>query len=236
MPELLKMKKCPQPAIWHSEGDVWTHTTIALEHLKSKKFKTEFNSQRPGAETIFGVLFHDLGKPYTITKTDRIRFHGHDTVSAEKFQTVAERLKLAAGGLNVEATEKIIAKHMLLANPKLNEVKNTTLEKYFFNPNFPGQELLMLMFCDIAASVKPNGRADFTNYRLLKTKLKKLKPNVASRTPLAPPLVNGHDIIKNFKLKASPKIGELLALAREAQLKKTIKTKAQGLQFLKKYL
>lgn len=235
MPELLKMKKCPQPTNWHSEGDVWQHSMLALKNLSSQKFKTEFKNQQPTTEVKFGVLFHDLGKPYTITKTDKIRFYGHDKMSAQKFREIAERLKLTAAGLDVEATEKTIAKHMLLANAKLSEIKDTTIEKYFFSDLFPGQEFLMVMFTDLSATLPPSGKPNFTNYKLLKSKISKLKKRGASKKKLPAPLVNGNDIMKQFKLKSGPKIGKLLSIAREAQLNGKIKTKAEGINYLKKY-
>ncbi len=132
MPELLKMKGCPQPLNWHSEGDCWTHTMLALKNLESKKFKMEFKNQPISPELIWGLLFHDLGKPYTVKRTDRLRFNNHDNISAQKFRVVAERLKLAATGLNLDTVEKIIAKHMLPAHAKSSNMKDTTIEKYFF--------------------------------------------------------------------------------------------------------
>ena len=47
-------------------------------------------------------------------------------------------------------------------------MKDTTIEKYFFNPNFPGTELLMAIYADILATVPPNGQPDFSNYKKLK--------------------------------------------------------------------
>ncbi|HBX16465.1 MAG TPA: hypothetical protein DEF57_04215, partial [Candidatus Magasanikbacteria bacterium] len=39
MPELLKMRNCPQPKEFHAEGDVWTHTRIALKNLTTPAYK-----------------------------------------------------------------------------------------------------------------------------------------------------------------------------------------------------
>ena len=236
LPDLLKMKNCPQPKNFHSEGDVWQHTILALRKLNDRKFKTEFKNQSLTAEVIWGLIFHDLGKPYTIKKADRLRFNNHDNVSAQKFREVAQRLKLDSAGLNSAAVEKIIAKHMLPTHAKSAMMKDTTIEKYFFNDNFPGQELLMLIFADIAATVPPSGQPDFTEYKQLKNRINKLKKKNKGKKKLPKPLVNGHDLIKEFRLKPGPKIGELLAILREAQLQGKIKTKADGLKLIKKRL
>jgi len=234
MPELLKMKGCPQPKNWHSEGDCFKHTMLALKNIESKKFKTEFKNKKVSPEVIWGLLFHDIGKPYTIVKADRLRFNNHDNVSAQVFKKIAKKLKLSSAGVDIEKIEKIIAKHMLPTHSKLSNMKDTTIEKYFFNPNFPGTDLLMLIFADIMATVPPNGKPNFKEYKILKKRIDKLAKKSKNKKDLPKPLVTGHDIIKKFKLKSSPKIGKLLTATREAQLKGKIKTKKQGLDLIKK--
>ena len=125
---------------------------------------------------------------------------------------------------------------MLPVHAKVETMKDTTIEKYFFNENFPGEELLMLIFADISATVPPSGKPDFTTYKKLKNRINKLKRK--SKGPdskkLPRPLINGHDLMKELKLKSGPPIGKLLAIARETQLSGKIKTKKQALTFLKK--
>lgn len=232
MPELLAMKGCPQPKKWHKEGDVWKHTVLALEKLNDKKFKREFPDKNISAEIIWGLLFHDLGKPFTIRKTDRLRFHGHDEVSAKKFGEIAKKLKLSAAGLDIEKIKILIARHMLPATANIPKMKDTTIEKYFYNKDFPGDELLMLVFADISASIQENGKPDYSEYKKIIQRIKKIGGK--DRKSLPKPLIDGHDIIKSLKIKPGPKVGKLINLTREAQLKGRIKTKAQALSFLRK--
>ncbi|OGY47326.1 MAG: hypothetical protein A3J65_01095 [Candidatus Buchananbacteria bacterium RIFCSPHIGHO2_02_FULL_45_11b] len=236
MPELLKSKGCPQPKIFHSEGDCWIHMLLAVENLFGKKFKKEFKNEKPTPEVIWGAIFHDIAKPYTITMADRLRFNNHDNLSAKMFRQIAEKLKLSAGGLNIETVEKIINKHMLAVHSQVAAMKDTTLEKYFFNPNFPGQELLMLIFADISATIPPSGRPDFSSFNLLKKRIAKLAKKSKNKKQLPKPILNGHDLIKTFKLKSSPQIGQLLLALREAQLSGKVKTKKQGLIYVKKLI
>ncbi|MFA6255127.1 MAG: CCA tRNA nucleotidyltransferase [Patescibacteria group bacterium] len=235
-PELLKMKGCPQPKNFHSEGDCWQHTILSIKKLEGKEFKKEFKNPPLTPELIWGLLFHDLGKPYTIVKADRLRFNNHDTVSARKFKEIAEKLKLSSAGLDIEIVEKIIAKHMLPTHSKTSVMKDTTIEKYFFNPNFPGTELMMLIFADISATVPQSGKPDFTEYNVLKKRINKLRAKSKNKKELPKPLVTGADLIKELKLTPGPKFGTLLSLAREAQLKGKVKTKKQGLNYLKKFI
>ncbi|MBA2116459.1 HDIG domain-containing metalloprotein [Bremerella alba] len=58
------MAGCDQDAQWHNEGDVWTHTKLVLNELKSLD---EWHTLSPHAQTIlkFTALFHDIAKPLT---------------------------------------------------------------------------------------------------------------------------------------------------------------------------
>lgn len=235
MPELLKMKNCPQPPQWHSEGDVWTHMMLAMSQIGTRKFNKEFKNQNVPAELYWAILFHDLGKPYTIKKTDRIRTHGHDIVSAQKFSEIAERLKLASTGLAIQNIVDVIRYHMFPAAVRRGQIKPTTIEKYFFS-NFPGELLLMLIFCDKQATIYDTGKPSLKEFNKLKKMINTLGGKKSKQKKLPAPLVSGRDLIKQFKLKPGPKIGELLELARQQQLASKLKTKKQALIWLKKHL
>lgn len=241
IPELLKMKKCPQPKQFHAEGDVWEHTLLALEKLNSKEFHKEFFSSHSflsprgrgikgegeieiPQELVFALLFHDLGKPYTMTKTDRIRFNGHDMKSAKLFSEIANRLKLSSAGLDIEKTRELIAKHMILSHGNIKDMKETTVEKYFFNENFPGAELLMESFADVSATIPKSGKSDFTKYKMLKKRIATLQKKMKSKKILPKPLLDGNDIMKILKLKPGPEIGRIKSVIREEQLKGSLQT------------
>ena len=258
IPELLTMKKCPQPKQFHSEGDVWEHTLLALQKLYSEEFFKEFsdiiklknyelritNYEKKSAirnpqsaisnELIWAVLFHDLGKPYTMTKTDRIRFNGHDIKSAKLFSEIAQRLKLSSAGLDVEKTRELIAKHMILSHGNIKDMKETTVEKYFFNENFPGAELLMESFADVSATIPMSGKPDFTKYTMLKKRILVLQKKMKSKKSLPKPLLDGNDIMKILKLKPGPEIGKIKSVIREEQLKGSVQTPQEVKNFILK--
>jgi len=236
MPELLKMKKCPQPENFHSEGDVWIHTQLCLKNLSSKEFQKKFSKEQPSTELIFGLLFHDLGKPYTIEHADRLRFNNHDVVASEKAEEIMERLKLSNGGINTEHVAWLVRKHMIVTHTKKSPMKKTTLEKYFFNEQKPGQDLLKLMYADIQATIPQNGRPDFTEYVALEKQIAELKKISQQKKDLPKEIVDGHAIMKKFKIPAGPKIGQLKNILREEQLKGKIKTKRQAFAFIKKHV
>lgn len=242
-PELLKMKNCPQPDNWHAEGDVWNHTKLALNNLYSAKFKKEFKNEEPEIELIFAVLFHDVGKPYTIKtptqdKTDRIRFDNHDQIGAQITKTILDKLKISAPSdisAQPERVAWLVRYHMLAVNGDPEEMKPTTIEKYFFNPEKPSKNLLKLILADGLATIGQDGQGLTNHYESLKKRIENIKKLSGSRGPvLRDPLVNGEDVMKILRLKPGPKIGKILEQMRRAQLDGKIKTKEEAAEYLQK--
>lgn len=255
IPELLEMKKCPQPKIFHSEGDVWVHTKLALENLLSRKFVKQFKKDpKISAELIVAVLLHDIGKPRTIQtpkkdKVDRIRFNEHDVVGAEMAFKISRRLKLdslpqnSPLRVNPENIAWLISKHLILVYASAKEMRPATIEKYFFNPQRPGGDLLKLAFVDANATIPPSGKPDLKNFHKLVKRIKEIEKLAKEREKLLPPILNGHEIMKKLKIKEGPQVGELITVLREAQLEgkvgreKSIKErKEKAHKILEKYL
>jgi len=75
-PELVPLAATPQDPEWHPEGDVWTHTLLALD--EARRLIDDLEPPRALA-VMLGILCHDLGKPSTTKVEDgRIRSRGHD--------------------------------------------------------------------------------------------------------------------------------------------------------------
>ena len=75
-PELLPLADTPQDPQWHPEGDVWTHTLLAVDQA----VPLVEDLDRPRALAVMlGTLCHDLGKPGTTCFEDgRLRSRGHE--------------------------------------------------------------------------------------------------------------------------------------------------------------
>lgn len=245
MPEILKMKGCPQPQNWHSEGDVWVHTRLALKNLYSPSFFREFKTRKFSLQLILSVIFHDIGKPYTIQTpaqdhVDRLRFNEHDVRGGEMAEKICQRLKLSSPpklGINIDNVVWLIDHHMLFSQGRIEDMKASTIEKYFFNPQKPGLDLLKLSFLDISATVPPSGQPNFTDFYKMLDRINSLrakKYQKKNEQKLPAPLVNGHELIKEFNLSPGPQIGKLLSLVREEQLNGKLKSKKDVFEFLKK--
>ncbi len=243
IPELLQMKGCPQPEAFHTEGDVWAHTRLALSHLQSPAFQEEFQTDYD-AETVLAVLFHDVGKPYTLQtperdKVDRIRFNNHDQVGGGLARTIASRLKLSscpAGSryyVEEESLGWLIEKHLLLVHGEVEQMRASTIEKHFLNPQRPGEKLLQLIFCDGMATLPPSGAPQLLYYRSLKGRIDRILALTAERSKIPAPILSGREVMEILNVLPGPAVGKYLALLREEQLSGRLSTREAAIDFLR---
>lgn len=242
MPEVEAMKNTPQPPQFHAEGDVFRHTRLALEKLNSPVFLKYIPEKTHDLEVILGIFFHDIGKVSTLQTpekdgVDRIRFNKHDGAGAEIAGKIIDRLKLeSTGEIKKENIVWLVSRHMLLIIDDPYDLKASTIEKLFFNVQVPGGKLLKVILADVLASLPKNLRPKTGNLEKMLKRIKEMKNLDRKRKTLPPPLISGHDLIREFKLKSGPLIGELLTIIRERQLTKKIKTKAEALKLVNDYL
>lgn len=88
-PELLPLADTPQEPEWHPEGDVWTHTLLAMDEAAQQIADLD----RPRALAVMlGTLCHDLGKPATTRFEDgRVRSKGHEEGGLDPTRTLLDR-------------------------------------------------------------------------------------------------------------------------------------------------
>lgn len=238
MPELLAMKKCPQPKPYHMEGSVWAHTKLALERLSSPAFQRRFPG-KPDAELVLATLFHDIGKPPTLKTprkdgVDRIRFDGHDVVGGRLAHAIATRLKLSSQDadsplhVNPDHLHWLISLHLLLLHDRAREMKLSTIERYFITHPL-GTKLQQLILADSLATLPPSGRPYLAHLTSLWTVLSSIQRHGA-KPPVA--LLSGHEVMELVHLESGPDVGLLLRRLREAQLQRLVKTKRQARQFI----
>ena len=111
-PELAPLKATPQEPEWHPEGDVWTHTLLALDQATPLLEGLD----RPRALAVMlGVLCHDLGKPETTRVIDgRIRSLGHEEAGVPPTKDLLDRWNVhTLGGYDVrEQVLGLVANHL----------------------------------------------------------------------------------------------------------------------------
>ena len=185
------------------------------------------------------ALWHDAGKPYTIQtpqkdNTDRIRFSGHDAESAKMAKKNFNKLKLSAAEFDFDAERAVwlIKKHHLFDSEKIRQMKNSTIEKYFFSDKYSGEDLLKMGFVDMSASIRPNGRPELDNLELMVERINELK-KLGKGRKLPKALLNGDEVMEILGIQAGKKVGKILNELREKQLSGRIKNKQEAIKFIK---
>lgn len=207
LPEVAALIGVEQPVEFHPEGDVFTHTKIALSLLK------------PGESSIlsWSVLLHDIGKPATKTISDRIRFNNHDRVGAVMARDLLRRLH--ASNALIKGVEACIENHMNFKN--VRQMRLATFKKFLSRETI--DEEIELHRIDCLAS---HGQLDNYNYIIEKRAEiteDKLKPE---------PLIKGKDLIE-LGLKPSPIFGEILSEIYDLQLEEKITNRDEALDLVR---
>ncbi|OIO18105.1 hypothetical protein AUJ29_00555 [Candidatus Kuenenbacteria bacterium CG1_02_38_13] len=258
-PEILAMKNCPQPPNWHAEGDVFAHTRLCLKNLASEAFKKRFNKQIIGrdnrkkrkadnpsynlisAELVIALLWHDVGKSYTIQTpendgTDRLRFNNHDMIGAKIAQKNFEKMKLSAApdfAFDVGHAIWLIERHHLFDTKTIKEMKNSTIEKYFFGGRHAGEDLLKMGFIDMFSSVRQDtGNGNVENFEMMLNRINELK-KLGKDKKLPRPLLNGQEVMKILKIKPGIRVGRILGALREWQLSGKVTTRVWAIKKIK---
>lgn len=140
LPEIARLKDCPQNITYHPEGDVWKHTMLVLNEGALVKHKA-----KEPLYFMYACLLHDIGKPKsTILEDGKYTSKGHDI----------EGSKICVQVLDKITTEKDLKKYvekMTLYHMKahsLLKIKEFKVSKMMLDVEM--NDLLLLNFCDIS--------------------------------------------------------------------------------------
>ncbi len=203
LPEVARMKGVEQPPQFHPEGDVWTHTLLLLEQLEAGCPLT----------LAWGGLLHDVGKPPTFMRADRIRFNGHVDVGAAMSAEICRRFRFSN-----DETRQIIAlveNHMRFADAQ--HMKASTLKRFFRLENFPEHLLLHRMDC-----MAGSGNLDHWNF------VRERYESMPEEVVRPQPLLTGRELIA-AGYRPGAGFREMLSAVEDAQLEGAITTPAEAL-------
>ena len=209
LPEVQALKNVPQPEAFHPEGDCFDHTRFALDWLR-----------HPSPILALGCLFHDIGKPSTMTRGERIRFDGHTKTGAMMAEHICRRL--AFSNADRTAIIDLVARHMHFLSVK--EMKLSTLKKFLSHPNI--EEDIELHRADCLAS-----HGDLENYYFCFDKLEEFRREKKDIIP--PPLLTGDDLIKEG-YTPGPLFKKILNRVQDAQLDGEIKTREEAISLVRR--
>ena len=208
LPEIAKTKGVEQPAQYHPEGDVWTHTLMLLEQLEAGAPLT----------LAWGALLHDVGKPATFRiATDRIRFDGHVEVGMAIGAETCRRFRFSN-----DETQQILAlieNHMRFADT--GHMKPSTLKRFFRLQEFPQHLALHKMDC-LAGS----GNLDHWNFA------REQYEAMPEETVRPAPLLTGRELIA-AGYAPGPRFKEILRKVEDAQLEGAIHTQDEAMAIVR---
>ena len=208
LPEVAAMRGVPQEAEFHPEGDVWTHVQLLFKYL-----------DKPSAELAWSALLHDIGKPSTMVRAERIRFHGHDAVGGKMAAAICGRLRMSNEAQRVICT--LVADHMRIGH--VYQMRPSTLARLLREPHFP--ELLQLHRADCLAS---HGKLDL--YEFCQEQLDDLTKKEHLRPPA---LLTGADLIA-LGFAPGPLFREILTAVEDAQLEGQLDSYRSALRFVQR--
>ena len=211
LPEVAVLQGVEQPAEFHPEGDVFTHTRMMLEDLPAD----------PGIVLAFAVLLHDVGKPPTFVRApDRIRFNDHDIVGQALAEQILRRLRFS--NEQIEQIALCVGGHMRFQH--VQSMRPAKLKRLLARPTFSVEMELHRIDCRAS-----HGKLD--NYVFLKTKAVELPAEVIRPTPL----VTGHDLLA-AGFTPGRLLGAVLDEVAELQLEDQLQSRVAALAYARQRL
>jgi poly(A) polymerase len=205
LPEVKRMQGVAQPPEFHPEGDVWVHTMMMLDGLRS-----------PTPTLALGVLLHDVGKPPTFSVRERIRFDNHVEVGAKMAEEILGRLRLPSR--DTERVVELVRHHLRFMD--FPRMRRSTQLRFLRLPGFA--EHLELHRLDCLSS-----HGDLSTYDMAKRLLEETPPETVRPAPL----LRGDDLIAQG-YSPGPIFREILQAVEDAQLEGRVHTSAQALSLV----
>lgn len=229
LPEVLAGKGVEQPKDMHAEGDVFTHTLLAVDSLPAKAT----------LRLVWATLLHDIGKPPTQklpqTSTDRIRFNSHFSIGADMARSVLERLNFSK-----QFTKDVC--WMIEYHLGIDDLPNMTpTHQRTMVSNEAFSDLLELHRADAKASwsytasgsiKKPD--PEFSEIISIWNKFHKdqSKPHASLKNNLG---IDGMWLKKVFKFSDGKELGDVLAKLNESYDNGLIKSESDAKELVTKY-
>lgn len=189
------------------------------------------------------ILWHDVGKPLTRTRTgskkDKIRFIGHEKASADIARQLMREFRFSNQAIDFVAG--IIANHMrpLLLAADGGKISRRVIYRYFRATENQGEQcgvaVLLHALADHQATYPPGSIQEETARASLLAMCRQLLAayfEARQRLVDPEPLLTGRDLIEKFGLSPGPLIGRLLARLKEAQATGQVGDPASALAFI----
>src|SRR3989344_3228209 len=223
-PPIAKLDRTPHSKNYHSEGNVFVHTLLALQKLEPEA----------DLRTAYGLLLHDVGKGATYKRTKKegrfhVSFWGHQGKGETITRKLLEALRFSHSEID-EICWYVREHHVQHAIAKMRAAKQM---RWALDPRFPN--LLKIYRADSLASIPTNHRGKqgtpslASYYKALDVLLR-----AHAQPQLQKALIDGHTVMRVLGLKPGPRVGRVLDRMRDLQLAGKIKNKHEALERLRK--
>lgn len=211
IPEVELLKGVPQPYEYHHEGDVFTHTYLALRSLAKDE----------ASYLCWATLLHDIAKPQTLIREGgRIIFHDHAQKSAEMAKDILKRLKFP--NFEIETICYLIDNHMRIGD--IGKMRPFKRMNFLLDPRFPS--LIELARADCMGTYPVN--TTLIKMMELDRENALLEKEIAQKVKKSGNLITGDDLIAKG-LEPSNKFADYLAEANDLVVDGKI-TKTEALE------
>jgi poly(A) polymerase len=230
--------------------DVWAHSLEALlrfeilcqrKLFKNPEFVAYLNEELAAKHTRLQLikiacLLHDIGKPRAKKKKGKKTiFHLHEKYGAQMVKDIAKKLKLSVR--ETESLGRLVFWHLrpgYLADIRYPSAR--AIYRFFRDTQDDGAGVILLSLADWRATRGPKtSRDEKIKHSYVMLKLLDRYFAEKKKKPLLK-LLNGFDLMREFKLQPSPLVGEILNKVREEQVLGHIKTKTQAYSLARKIM
>ena len=238
-PEIKPMRHIGQGPYHHL--DVWGHTLETLNQFElilkttaqtpdiNNYMQTEISGLRKRASLLkLSCILHDVGKPKALRREKgKIIFHGHERVGLGLTRIISRRLKLS--NEECRSLERIVLWHLRPGYLADNQAPTPrAIFRYFRDTGSDALAVLLLSLADQRATKGPltTALSRVRHEKTVKSLICKLLKKNSEKKLVR--LLNGNDVMKKFKLPASPLVGAVLSALEEAQAIGKIKNKKEA--------
>lgn len=189
----------------------------------------------PVSHSVFfrmSAFLHDIGKPLAISRAEgRLRFIGHDDAGSKAVKELLMRLRFSKSFSN-DMARMVKNHHRVFMLAKLKEPTFKSKAHLFRAAGGEaGIDLLLLALADARATI--NGE-DERLYALVRELIEFYYAVYTKKKPK--PLMNGHEIMRTFKVPQGPMVGRIMGGISEGVEKGLINTKKDAIRYVKEWL
>ncbi len=205
-----------------------------IEHFRQP---LNINRSRRGL-LVLAALFHDAGKPATAShdKDQRLRFFGHEAVSAELLTARARQLAFSQD--EIQYLNAVVRNHMRIHHlAREGMVSRKAAYHYFRDTGAAGVDTCLLALGDTLATYGTSLAVDDWSAELdVCQSLLEIWWEQADDVIHPPRLLSGDDLRVQFQLSPGPLFGRILNALEEAQAGGEVLDREAALSFVQKWL